>query len=147
MVVFLEGRRGEGPVAPDAGENGIRHRRFIAQDPVLVSNVVALPGEGVVRQLVDRQDVEALVVELNEAAITRIARRAIQPTVGPRALVVGNACVECQVVASRSGDLNRIELHGSESLDYAQHRLRLRRQRTRRIEELAADQEAAGVVG
>ena len=55
--------------------------------------------------------------------------------------------MERQVVASRPGDLDRIELHGSEPLDDMQDRLRLTGQRARRIEEVAAYQETPGVVG
>jgi hypothetical protein len=67
--------------------------------------------------------------------------------VAPFASVAADPVVEHQVVAAGSGHLERVELEAPQPIDHAQHRYRPRRERPRRIEEMAADQESAGVVG
>jgi hypothetical protein len=55
--------------------------------------------------------------------------------------------VKHEVVVPGAGHLERVELEAAEPIDDAQHRFRIRREGARRIQEMAAHQEAACVVG
>ncbi len=62
-------------------------------------------------------------------------------------LVSGDAGVEHEVVVARTGHLERVELQAPEALDGGQDRCRLRRQRARRGQQVAPDEEAPRVGG
>ena len=131
------GRR-QRPFGRDALQDVVRHVGVLAQDAVLVRLDVAVPRDAVMRQLPDRDDVEALVVDLEEAAVV-----AVQPLLAPFAPVAVDARVQDEVVVARAGHLERVELEQAEPIDDAQDALRLGRQAARRVRGRGADEEAA----
>jgi len=91
---------------------------------------------------VHRHEVEALVVELDEAPI-----RPVQPLLAPGPFVAAYPGVEDEVVISGAGHLERIELETPETLDRRKDRCRLCRERARRSQEVASNEKPASVIG
>jgi hypothetical protein len=127
VVVVAESRSGERSVALDGGQHRIGHSGLLAKESFSVLKAGALPADGIVRQLLDRQDVQTLVVDLNEPPIL-----AVEPLLAPPALIAPDPRVEDQVVVAGARDLQRVELEEPQSVDHAEHRLGLRRKRPRR---------------
>ena len=141
VTVLAEGRSREGSIGLEPTKDGLGDVGLLGQDVVVVVGRAALPGDPVVGQLVHREQVEALVVELDQPPI-----RAVQPLLAPFAPVASDSCVEDEVVVARTGYLERVELEEPEPLDGSQHRLGLRWQCAWGREKVARDQEPACVV-
>ncbi len=141
MTVLAEGRGREWSIGLEPTKDGLGDVGLLGQDVVVVVGGAALPGDPVMGQLVHREQVEALVVELDQPPI-----RAVQPLLAPIAPVASDPCVEDEVVVTGTGHFEGIELEEAEPLDGSQHRLRLRRQCARGREKVARDQEPACVV-
>jgi len=103
-----------------------------------------LPVHPVHRELLDREDVQRLVVGLEELPL---GGRSVEPPLHPPAPVVADPGCEDEVVVPRPGDLQRVELDRAELAHHPEHRLGARRQRARRREEVAPHEEAPGLLG
>ena len=139
-VDLLAGAEIEGaqrPLGPDAAEDLVDEFGVAREDPGLVGRVMPIPGLAEPGQFVGGQEAEALVVGLEQRPLV------VEQRLRKRAPVVGDACRQHQVVVA-AGHLERVELDGAQPLEDREHALRRRRQRARRVEQVAADEEAPG---
>src|SRR5215204_4884306 len=90
------------------------------------------------RQLADRGDVEALVVDLDEAPILAVA---VEPLFAPLAAVAVDARVQDQVVVARARDFQRVELEQAQPIQHGENARGFGRQAARWIKDLALDEE------
>ena len=125
----------ERSLVPHPPEELLDQRRVLVERLAAMVLVPAIPGDAVPRQLGGRHDREHLVVRLVQGTV------AVEEVVRPRPAVAVDAGQEDQVVIA-TGDLERVELQRAQAVDDAHDRARLSRQRARRGEEVARDEEA-----
>ncbi len=130
------GRR-QRPVLADPLQQLLDQRRVLVERLAGVRLVVAVPRDAIPRQLGRGHQREHLVVGLVERPV------GVQEAVGPGPAVAGDPRQQRQVVVA-ARDVDRVELQRPEPVDHAHDRRRLRRQRARRGEEVAKDEEPPG---
>ena len=126
----------QGPALADPREQLLHEGGVLVERPARVRDAPAVPGDPVPRQLGRGHEREHLVVRLVEDAIP------IQEVLRPCSAVPGHPGEERQVVVP-AGDLEGVELQRAEPVQDAHHGGGLRRERPRRSQKVAADQEAA----
>src|SRR5262249_13708823 len=137
-----EGASRQGPFTAEPLEDG----RGNPSVPLQQTRVAALAGapllpvDPVDRKLLDRKDVQGLVVGLEELPL---GRGTVEPALHPAAAVVADAGGEDEVVVPRAGHLERIELDRAQLANHAQDRLCSSREGPRRGEKVTSDEETA----
>ena len=126
---------GDRAVAPDPLEELHDMVAVVPEDLALVGPARPIPGQAMPRQLPGGQDAQALVVGLEQEAPV------VEQVVCPGPPVAPDAGMEHEVVVA-AGHLERVELQRAETVDDREHALLGVRQRPRRGEEMADDQEA-----
>ena len=134
--VALEVGRAPGTLGRDRGQQLLRQRGLLGQQPARPAGAQCRPGDPVVGQLACGQQVERLVVGLEEQA------PAVEQLVGQLAPVAADPGRQDQVVVS-AGHLERVELERAEPVHHGHDALGRGRQGARRREQVADGQEAA----
>jgi hypothetical protein len=109
----------------------------LVERAALVAMPRPVPGDPIPRQLGGRQQAETLVVGLEQGPLL------VQQAVGHLPAIPLHPGEEHEVVVA-PGDLERIELERPEAVDHPHDAFRAGRQRPRRREQVAVDEEPAG---
>ena len=123
-----------GPPVRIRVEQFLHEGRVLVECRIAVRDNVPIPGDPVVGQLGGRDERQALVVCLVELA------RAVEERVAHVAAVAADPREEDQIVVA-PGHFERVELKRPEAFDGRHHAHRTGRQRARRSQEMASDEE------